>query len=103
MIINWTNLKRDSHVKLTCECEGFVKSIHFERDPLLSGFVLLYTIRGCHKRENCRDHYSSGGDALLYFFNGSLAEEAMPAEEVHAPTWWYEVQSNKTKPELKLP
>lgn len=103
MIIKWTNLKRDSHIKLSCGCEGFVKSIHFERDPLMSGFALLQTVRGCLKREDLHQHYANGGASIFYFFNGNLAEAAMPAEEVPPPKWWREVEANKTNPEMKLP
>ena len=90
-------------MKLSCGCEGFIKSIHLERDPLQSGFVMLYTIRGCHRLESCRDHYSRGEGPFLHFFAGVMAEESMPAETAPVPVWWKEIQSSKTNPEQGLP
>lgn len=100
--MRWTDLKRESHVRLSCGCEGFVKSIHFERDPLLSGFMFLYTIKDCNKRVSCEDLYVEGNGPIQAFFNASLADEAMPAEEIPPPKWWKLIEADKTNPESKL-
>jgi len=96
--MRWTELKRESHVRLICGCEGFVKSIHFEHDPLLSGFMFIHTIKDCAKRISCEED-----GPVQVFFNASLADEAMPAEETPVPSWWKLIQDDKTNPELKLP
>ena len=103
MITAWTNLKRDSHVRLACGCEGFIKSIHFERDVLQSGFVMTHTVLGCHKPESCYEKYLHGEGPFSYFFAGNMAEESMPAEIVPIPNWWKEIESTKTNPEQKMP
>lgn len=100
--MRWTELKRESHVRLSCGCEGFVKSIHFENDPLLSGFMLIHTVKDCAKRVSCEELYQTGQAPSQAFFNASLAEDAMPAEIVPVPLWWRQIQSDKTNPEFKL-
>lgn len=99
----WTELKRDSHIKLSCGCEGFVKSLHFENDPLASGFQFMYTTDQCQKRISLESVYTEGRDPVQSFFNQAMAESAMIAEDVPTPKWWKNLESNKTNPEQVLP
>lgn len=100
--MRWFELKRESHVKLACGCEGFVKSLHFENDPLVSGFTFLHTVKDCAKRISCEEIYSAGKGPVQVFFNAAQANDAMPAEEVPVPLWWKIVIADKTNPEMKL-
>lgn len=99
----WTDLKRELHVRLNCGCEGFIKSIHFERDPLSSGFLFLLTKNDCDKVGSLQDNYAIGNGPCKTFFHSAMAETAMPAQVCPVPDWWKEYKSSQTAPEFKLP
>lgn len=94
MITDWRKLEVGKHYRLSCGCHGFVEKLDLEpsEHSKSTGFRMLYTTGlGC-SGGSLEKSYREGYGPYTNFFNYSLAEEAMPAEEVEVPAWWPEVK-----------
>lgn len=96
VITDWTTLKPGEHIRLSCNCMGFVTAVWLDgADSSQNGFMVFYTGEDCGKpgppTKLTEDAYRQKYGPYRNFFNHSLPDQAMPATRVPPPLWWDEV------------
>lgn len=95
--LGFGSLKKGMHVRLKCQCQGFIteKKDSEYRDE--RWFSVIYTIGKCAEQRSFKGIYSEGADFKTDIFYTDTFSRVMPVEATPAPDWFQSLEMGPFK------